>query len=85
MDLVEFLTARYDEEAADIRDGIAAGESNISTLDLLDVEAKRKAVVACAHFLHDSGAGPDPCAAAVLAALASRYADHADYDEAWRP
>lgn len=50
-----------------------------------DVDAKRKAIEACTYFLHDSEAGPDPCAATVLAALALPYADHPDYRDEWRP
>lgn len=51
---------------------------------LAEIEAKRKAVDACAYFLHDSEDGPDPCASAVLAALTQPYADHPGYREEWK-
>lgn len=93
MDLVEFLTARLNEEAADIRGGIAAGESNISALDLLDVQAKQSIVDAYALVADMDTSDPEPEFAygravglgEAVRLLAVRYADHPDYDEAWRP
>lgn len=93
MDLVEFLTARLDSEEAIIRDGIEAGESNISALDLLDVEAKRSVVNAYAVVADMDTSDPEPEFAygravglgQAVRLLAVRYADHPDYNEAWRP
>ncbi|WP_329424024.1 DUF6221 family protein [Streptomyces sp. NBC_01268] len=89
MDLVEFLRARLDEDEAIIRDGVEAGESNISLLDLVDIDAKRRIVAYLVGELEDSG-GDNPWwyddkLTPVLRLLALPYADHPDYDEAWRP
>lgn len=86
MDLVEFLRARYDEDEAVIRDGVEAGESNISLLDLVDTDAKRRIVAGIAeadpHGAHITGTFT---AWDVLRLLAMPYSDHPSYDEAWRP
>ncbi|WP_282698032.1 DUF6221 family protein [Streptomyces sp. CC208A] len=92
MDLVEFLTARFDEDDAVIRDGIDAGESNISSLDLVDVQAKRSVVNAYAEVAYMDTGDPEPEFAygravglgVAVRLLALPYADHPDYDEAWR-
>lgn len=52
---------------------------------LAEIDAKRQAVDACAYFLHDSEDRTDPCAQAVLAALALPYRDHPDYRPDWAP
>ncbi|MHC3389355.1 DUF6221 family protein [Streptomyces lavendulocolor] len=93
VDLVEFLTARYDEEAAIVRDGVDAGESNISVLDLVDVETKRSVLSAYAAVADMDTANPEPEFAHGRAVglggpvrlLALPYAGHSAYDEVWRP
>lgn len=86
MDLVEFLRARLDDEEATIKDGIESGESNISALDLVDIDAKRRIVEgiedADPHGAHITGTFT---AWDVLRLLALPYVGHPDYDEAWRP
>ncbi|MEV6580251.1 DUF6221 family protein [Streptomyces sp. NPDC051582] len=51
---------------------------------LADLEAKGKALDACAYFLHDNEDGPDPCAEAVLTAFVQPYAGHPEFREEWR-
>ncbi|MER6778474.1 MULTISPECIES: DUF6221 family protein [unclassified Streptomyces] len=52
---------------------------------LADLEARRKALDACAYFLHDGEDGPDPCAEAVLTAFVQPYAGHPDFEQEWAP
>lgn len=95
MDLVEFLNARYDKDEAVIRDGVEAGESNISLLDLVDIDAKRRIVALHGPSEYeysdvdvcltcDQG-GPLAYPCPTLRLLALPYVDHPDFDEAWRP
>ncbi|MFB7278074.1 DUF6221 family protein [Streptomyces hydrogenans] len=95
MDLVEFLHARLNEDEALIRDGVEAGESNISLLDLVDIDAKRRIIElhGPAEYEYadadvcstcDRG-GPLPYPCPTLRLLALPFARHPDYAEAWRP
>ena len=100
MTLVEFLRARLDEDEAAAKAWLpfgnpdAAARVHIARLDpgrvLREVEAKRRLIAdyevydASARYPDSEGGIAIGLGTAVeLAALA--YADHPDYDEAWRP
>lgn len=100
MELTEFLRARYDERAESLREDVAAGHmvraGYYDSAELLaDVEAKRRIVDACEETLAkedswdpqlDGGNGEEfGLARFTLKSLALAFADHPDYDEAWRP
>jgi len=95
MMLAEFLAARLDEDEAWARDtdllAVAHPIHAIAGRVLREVEAVRHIMDLCAHSL--SYEPPVPArkrgewalASLVLEGLALPYADHPDYDEAWRP
>lgn len=123
MDLVEFLTARLDEDERTARgvlwDGsgntlgwslpfsatVEVGTEAFTTDDaavaahiarhdparvLAEVDAKRLIIADYQRFLAErrrlmGGWDRYPDVSPTMAALASVYADHPDYDEAWRP
>lgn len=88
MTLTEFLLARIaEDEAAAEGDphasyceerGCTCGAGTTTTRVLAECEAKRRIILA----LCDDYEEPSP---SVLRTLAGIYADHPDYDEAWRP
>lgn len=86
MTITEFLTARYDEREAAARASetkvwasTVAEQAHIALNDpayvLADIAAKRAIVE-----LHGTSVGMD----AVLDLLAQPFAEHADFDPAWR-
>lgn len=92
MTIVEFLTARYDEEAAACP--IDRHEEDCCTwlrmpCDCIygdiraDLGVKRATVETCEAWLHEDDRGIDPCAAGVLAIHAQRFVSHPDHDPAW--
>ena|SRR5690606_20281138 len=100
MTITEFLTARYDEEEAVARAALGSPRRNGKTHArrvLADIAAKRRLVELCATWRADGErhvAGRDAMSIAartqaitaetVLRALAQPYADHPDFDPAWR-
>jgi hypothetical protein len=82
MTLTEFLTARLDEDEADARDDDGS-PTPIGMWDpdrvLAEVAAKRAIVDKATDY--DERWALDE----VLRHIAAPYADHPDYDEAWRP
>lgn len=87
-DLVRFWTDRLDEDEAGTRDCLASDEPNVSERDLGDIAAKRELLRQYEHLKHD--VRPDDLTGvwafeAVLRAFAAAYADHPEYNEAWRP
>ncbi|WP_128977268.1 DUF6221 family protein [Streptomyces roseicoloratus] len=123
MDLVEFLTARLDEDERTARGVLWDGSGNelqwslpfsatiqvgteLFTTDdgavaehiarhdparvLAEVDAKRRILADYERFVAErrrmmGGWDSYPEVSPILAALALPYADHPDYDEAWRP
>lgn len=79
-DLTEFYRARLDDEEANIRDCLAAGESNVSPNDLDDIEAKRQLLDWLQLIDHDA-----PVLDGAVRLLAQPYAAHQDYRPEWRP
>jgi hypothetical protein len=95
MTLTEFLTARLDEDEADAR-GDDGSPTPIGMWDpdrvLAEVAAKRAIVDMAGRSFVPSDAevvpGMSPTQTMAwlnLTYLAALYADHPDYDEAWRP
>lgn len=101
MTLTEFLTARLDEDEAlaqaaredyrmDLRmarDMAQHSARHNPARVLREVEAKRAILARHTKEVWDGScfdcAEPYPCP--TVRAIAAVYADHADYDEAWRP
>ena len=89
--LVEFLTARLDEDESYARHDETPHSGPGSTARVLrEVEAKRRIVdvaAECADGMWHTGytCGAENGYADILDHLAAVYADHPDYREEWRP
>jgi Family of unknown function (DUF6221) len=113
-DLVAFLRARLDGEAAAAQTALDIGDYRVLSVDagfeyeddraakfvaswrparvLAEVDTKRLIMQLCDDTIRREpdnawydGASPIDVAHSVLRLLALPYADHSDYDEAWRP
>ena len=100
MTLTEFLLARIEEDEAEAswvrhenRETVAAqfyGDLNAAWIHsrniqtLAECEAKRRIVEKYDHA-RDYGQGPGGWLEQCVGYLAGVYADHPDFDEAWRP
>lgn len=85
MTIAEFLLARISEDEAWARDHEQAGDflgfiEDVAARVLAECEAKRRIVVR--HTNCDDTSFGDPCDD--LRDTASVYADHPDFDPAWR-
>lgn len=92
MTLTEFLLARIYEDEERARSPhlrtVYVGQTRADVRELAECEAKHRIVGSCSPDYQDSlesGDDTTPLAVEVLRALALPYADHPDYDEAWRP
>lgn len=93
-DLVEFLTARLDEDEPDCRTGIAS-ESYLSDFAerlLREVKAKRQIlerlypeIKNCDELIEGEWNSNPYNADTLLELLALPYADHPDFRDEWRP
>ena len=83
-DLVGFLRARLDEDAADLqysRDRV--GDNWLEHPQFLyEVEVRRRIVQTCST---DVSYEEEGMANTILAIMSLPYVDHPDYDEDWRP
>lgn len=87
--LTEFLTARLDEDEARARSPhlrtVYVGQTRADVREKAEVDAKRQVLDLLTDDNYGRAVPISDGARQVLAAHASVYADHPDYDEAWRP
>lgn len=84
-DPVAFATARLDEDEREIREDppVGCGYALLPARMLRDVASGRRTLARHTKCVQGKWAGPYPCPE--LADLLYRWADHPDYEPAWKP